>query len=408
MKNKFLLLSFWFLIHVILCAQNDELLLETKISIANKNSSQTFILNVSKNIQEAIEGYFYLPSEGNALSGEIIPGGFSFLNDKIFGDPISLFADKWVKNKFPMQDIAPITNRMNVGKVFSFQITPKQIDETGDSMYLFLKYCIYDLIKQKVTDLSFDYKLQLFYKFVAVPFNRKISFDFINAHFKDHTISFQFLKKKQSDVIANLKGNEIIADELMNSVDQSRIVDDKLNIGIEFLRKDIDASINGYDSFDSEFLLKVQQDQLGETKIEKSFQWEDKTLSVPVYYSHLNFPFRLYNDEKEKNYSTYKTRDDIFQSDYHIIIVPVSFNKDTLVADLFITYSKLKTDDVNRWTPIKKRLKLVKNLPLEIELPKENWSMNFTKGSELYDIYGYSDFERYVSEFLVIHFNTNK
>ncbi len=408
MKNKFLILSFWFLTHVILFAQNDELLLETKISIANKDSSQTFILNVSKNIQEAIEGYFCLPSEGNTLSGEIIPGGFSFLNDKIFGDPISLFADKWVKNKFPMQDIAPITNRMNVGKVFSFQITPKQIAGTSDSMYLFLKYCIYDLIKQKVTDLSFDYKLQLFYKFVAVPFNRKISFDFINSHFKDYTISFQFLKKKQSDVIANLKGNEIIANELMNSVDQSRIVDDKLNIGIEFLRKDIDASINGYDSFDSEFLLKVQQDQLSKTKKEKSFQWEDKTLSVPVYYSHLNFPFRLYNDEKEKIYSTYKTRNDIFQSDYHIIIVPVSFNKDTLVADLFITYSKLKTDGVNRWTPIKKRLKLVKNLPLEIELPKENWSMNFTKGSEFYDIYGYSDFERYVSEFLVIHFNTKK
>ena len=408
MKNKFLLFSFWYLVHGILFAQNDELLLDTKISIAKKDSSQSFILHCSKNLQGTIEGYFCLPFEGSTLSGEIIPGGFSFLNDKIFGDPISLFADKWVKNKFPMEDIAPITNGTNVGKILSFQIVPKQISETSDSLYLFLKYCVYDLIKQKVTDLSFDYKLQLFYKLVAVPFNRQISFDFINAHFNDCKISFQFEKEKQSDVITSMKSNQIIANELMNSVDQSRIVDAKFNVGIEFLRKDLNASVIGYDPFNSEYLLKVQQAQLEETKTEKSFQWENKTLAVPVYYSHLNFPFKLYNTEKEKAYSNYKTREEFFQSNYHIIIIPVSFSADTLMADLIINYSKMKTDDINRWTPIKKRLKLVKKLPLEIELPKENWSINYKRDSEVYDIYGYSDYERYVSEYLVIHYNTKK
>ena len=408
MKNIFLLFSLWFLVHVVLLSQNDGLLLDTKISIAKKDSSQTFILHCSKDLQGKIEGYFCLPFEGSTLSGEIIPGGFSFLNDKIFGDPISLFADKWVKNKFPTEDIAPITNGTNVGKILSFQIVPKQISETSDSLYLFLKYCVYDLIKQKVTDLSFDYKLQLFYKLVAVPFNRKISFDFINALFKDHTISFQFLKKKLSDVITSMKSNEIIANELMNSIDQSQIVDAKFNVGIEFLRKDLNASVIGYDPFNSEYLLKVQQDQLEETKIEKSFQWENKTLSVPVYYSHLNFPFKLYNTEKEKAYRNYKTREDFFQSNYHFIIIPVSFSADTLMADLIINYSKLKTDDINRWTPIKKRLKLVNNLPLEIELPKENWSVNYKRDSDVYDIYGYSDYERYISDYLVIHFNKKK
>jgi len=408
MKKIFSYFSFWLLIQVILQAQTENLLLDTKITIAEIGSSQTFILNCTKDLHEKIEGYLCLPFDGNSLSGEIIPGGFSFLNDKIYGDPIYLFADKWVKNKFPMEDIASIPNRTNVGKILSFQIVPKQISETSDSMYLFLKYCVYDLKKRSPDDLNFDYQIQLFYKFVAVPFNCKISFDFINSHFKDQQISFLFKRKKKAEVLSELKNNDIIFNELMNSVDASRIVDDKFNVGIEFLRKDLNASVIGYDPFNSEYLLKVQEDQLGEMKTEKSFEWENKTLSVPIYYSNLDFPFKLYNTEKEKAYSNYKTREEFFQSNYHIVIIPVSFSADTLTADLIINYSKLKTDDINRWTPIKKRLKLVKNLPLEIELPKENWSVNYKRDSEVYDIYGYSDYERYISEFIVIHFNTKK
>lgn len=406
MKKIFSYFSFWLLIQVILYAQTESLLLDTKITIAEKDSSQTFMLTCSKDLHEKVEGYLCLPFDGNSLSGEIIPGGFSFLNDKIFGDPIPFFADKWVKNKFPMEDIAPITNRTTVGKILSFQIEPKQISETSDSMYLLFKYCIYDLTKRNQEDFSFDYRIKLFYKFVAVPFNRTISFDFINAHFKDQQISFLFKKTQKAEVLSALKNNDIIFDELMNSVDASRIVDKGYKLGIEFVQKDINTS---NDPFDVEYFLKVQQDMLGETKIEKSFQWnKEKKGTVPVYFAHLNFPFKLYNQEKAKPYNSYTTKAEIFKSDYDIILVPISFNKDTLLADMFIIYSKLITNEIGRWTPIKKRLKLVHNLPVGVELPKENWSVNSSINGERYDIYGYSDFERYVSEHLIVHFNKTK
>jgi len=406
MKKIFSYFSFWLVIQVILYAQTENLLLDTKITIAEKGSSQTFILNCTKDLHEKIEGYLYLSFYGNSLGGEIIPGGFSFLNDKIFGDPIPFFADKWVKNKFPMEDIAPLTNGTNVGKILSFQIVPKQISESSDSMYLFLKYCICDSAKRSPDDLNFDYRIKLFYKFVAVPFNRTISFDFINAHFKDQQISFLFKKTQKAEVLSALKNNDIIFNELMNSVDASRIVDKDFDLGIEFVQKDINTS---NDPFDAEYFLKIRQDMLGETKIEKSFQWnKEKKGSVPVYFVHLNFPFKLYNQEKAKSYNSYTTKAEIFKSDYDIILVPISFNKDTLLADMFIIYSKLKINEIDRWTPIKKRLKLVPNLPVGIELPKENWSVNSTINGERYDIYGYSDFERYVSEHLIVHFNKTK
>ena len=82
MKKIFSYFSFWLLIQVILQAQTENLLLDTKITIAEIGSSQTFILNCTKDLHEKIEGYLCLPFDGNSLSGEIIPGGFSFLNDK--------------------------------------------------------------------------------------------------------------------------------------------------------------------------------------------------------------------------------------------------------------------------------------------------------------------------------------
>ncbi len=406
MKKVFLYLSIWFIVQVILCAQTEKLLLDTKITIAEKDGSHTFMLNCSKDLQEAIEGYICLSFEGNTISGEIIPGGFSFLNDKIFGNPISLFADKWIKNKFPMEDIAPITNRTNVGKIVSFQIVPKQISMTSDSMYLFLKYCVYDLMKRSPDGLNFDYRIKLFYKFVAVPFNRTISLEFLNSQFNDQQISFLFKRTKKTEVLSALKKNDIIFNELMNSVDASRIADNEFKLGVEFVQKDINIS---NDPFEAEYYLKVQQDMLDEIKIEKSFQWaKKKEASVPVYCAHLNFPFKLYNPEKAKSYNTHSSKDGIFQSDYDIVVVPISSSKDTLFVDLFIIYSKLKTNETGRWTPIKKRLKLVNNLPVWIELPKENWSINSTMSGERYDIYGYSDFERYVSEHLFVQFNSTK
>lgn len=37
-------------------------------------------------------------------------------------------------------------------------------------------------------------------------------------------------------------------------------------------------------------------------------------------------------------------------------------------------------------------------------MPKENWTAAFEKEGEKYQIYGYSDFERFVNEYIFINF----
>ncbi len=89
-------------------------------------------------------------------------------------------------------------------------------------------------------------------------------------------------------------------------------------------------------------------------------------------------------------------------------MVPISLNGDTLTADVFLNYSKITLDNIPRWTPIKKRVKLIQGYPIAINLPRENWSANFSRDGEKYNIYGYSDYERYVNEYLLISFDSIK
>ena len=73
-------------------------------------------------------------------------------------------------------------------------------------------------------------------------------------------------------------------------------------------------------------------------------------------------------------------------------------------VDVYIYYKKLAINQISRWTPLKKRLKLIPDYPVMIELPKENWSAHFTRQGEEYNIYGYSDYERFVNEYIYVSF----
>ncbi len=133
-------------------------------------------------------------------------------------------------------------------------------------------------------------------------------------------------------------------------------------------------------------------------------------LPAPIYYGKLKFPFILYNNPKDELYKNYNSKERVLQSTYEVFIVPISLMNDTLTLDLYIDYSKLNLDDgIPRWTQIKKRMTINNDWGVgSINLPKENWSASFTRDGEQYDIYGYSDFERFVKEHLNISYEVVK
>ena len=179
----------------------------------------------------------------------------------------------------------------------------------------------------------------------------------------------------------------------------------KVDIGTEYVRTVADGSL--HNGFPTKLLLRKQRNTMlvSEGIVEKISGRYTAFLSG-IYSVDFSFPFRIYNSEKEKLYNRYNTKPEIFQSQLHIRLVPVSLSMDSLTADLFITYNKLSLDDVPRWTPIKKRIILIKGSSLMIPLPKENWSAVFSRNNENYEIFGYSDFEKSVNEYVRITFNS--
>jgi hypothetical protein len=125
-------------------------------------------------------------------------------------------------------------------------------------------------------------------------------------------------------------------------------------------------------------------------------------------------PFILQNEEKVKSYKKYETYSAVMQSDYSIILIPISYERGYLTLDIIVDFTKLQlNDNIERWSPFKKRIELqIADGTLDIdgldskgkyiELPEENWSVNTTVGKDKYDIYGHSDYEKFIKEELYI------
>ncbi len=183
--------------------------------------------------------------------------------------------------------------------------------------------------------------------------------------------------------------------------------DTDLNLGVEFVRTDSKTEFFGGPAPKGETLLRDQHYHLNVVDcLKDELSGTEFELPVPVYSTQLKFPFRLYNPDKENLYQKYRTGNEVLNSRYNVFLIPISYTNDTLTVDLFLVYSKLNLNDgIQRWTPIKKRLSFISWS--KIQLPKENWSANFSRQGEDYDIYGYSDFERYINEYLFITLETN-
>jgi len=396
---------FFLLFIPVLQAEDQSYDLHMKMIITSPDTSIRTLNHTGKS-DEIIEGYFLLPRYKDMdlelpIRAFLQPGGFNFLDQKVFSGMGDFLGEKWAENKFPVTDLEMMTNGMDISKIISFQIKPVLLNMESDSITLFIKYAVFNLIEQKNYDLDYEYNLKLFYKKAEILFDEKSSFDFINEHFAGHTISFLFTKSSEQKRSLTVENSRNIIEEIVKSANESTLQDLNFNMGAELYRDKYPGSIapaaNNYLALYSEYHLP-DYNVIVNTATAEVFN-----LPVSIYKAELSFPFLLYNSQKNELYKNYLTREDLFQSTCDVIIVPVSMNADTLTADIFVSYKKLNLDDdFPRWSPIKKRLSINSLFGTTFELPKENWSASFTREGESYDIFGYSDFERYVSEWLII------
>jgi len=373
--------------------------------IIETSDTQSVILNYSGSPDEAIEGYYLQPRFENIYTpnAALRKGGFSFLDANIFGGFVETLSKKWIKNNLPVSDIASIANGLAPAKVLSFQIKPIIVDEKSDTLNLLVKYAVLNYWNNRESQLNFTPHVQLFYRWLRVKYNENIEFKIFEKLFDGCKFTARFWKGKYKSYI--IKSNNKLFEAIKKSTEESKIHGVNFSFNIGLIRTD------ETDRFKYRFIAKYQGQNLPSTEIlVNSEDNESVRLPAKIYFSRLQFPFVLYNTEKAKRYAQYKTKDEIFQSTYDVVIVPINITEDSLTYDLFLNYSKLNLGDgIPRWTPIKKRITVSKYWSFaEVELPKENWSANFTRKGEQYNIYGYSDFEQFVNEVLCIKFKVLK
>ncbi len=398
-------------------AQFDNYHLDFKAVAKSNDGKQKLVLFNRGSINDVIDGYILITRNNRSIEGKIQKGGFNFLEPSVFEVGVESLRRKWVENNFPINDIETMTNGLDVEKVYSFEITPVVLDIQNDSLSFFIKGVFYDLAKQndKHNEFNLNYNINLSYKLFKVPYNKTVPLDYLNEQFKDYTCSVVFNKIKKHDEYLSINNNRPLFDGIKQSAAESALPPNMIfNIGTGFIRTNTDNNyqhmiIAPYSPY--HFLLSIQRQPLAPINAVVDKEYIDRAdLPVDAYHAEMTFPFQLYNTEKSELYKNYKSEKEIFRSKYNVVVVPISLNEDTLTADVFLNYSKISLDDnIPRWTPIKKRIKLIEgNLPIALDLPKENWSANFTREGERYDIYGYSDFERYVNEYLLISFDSVK
>jgi len=398
LKNIYQTLLFILLPSMLTVAQNNDYLLNMKMVITSPDT-QIVTLNHTGTMNEKIEGYYLTPIHKNFFTKNAVlqKGGFSFLDPDVFGGFVEHMSKKWIKNKSPITDLEPMTNGLVPVKVLSFQIKPIAPDDRSDTLNLFIKYAVLDFMNNK--GLDFNSRIKLFYKWFRVQYNKNITLNIFNELFKEHKFTVLFTREKKSEKHLTIQNNDKLIEEIQKSAEESKLSNLLFDFDIEFFRRD-KMKLNGVD-----YISKYEEQNLRSAKsiIEPGKNGKIE-LPVNIYYGKLTFPFILYNTVKAKLYSSFANKKRIFKSTYNVVIVPINLINDSLTVDIFINYSKLNLDDgISRWTPIKKRITINNEWKMSsIVLPKENWSAFFSRNGKGYEIYGYSDYERFINEYINI------
>lgn len=372
------------------------------ISAENRQGNEKLVINGSLQEGQALEGYFLIPRFAPGgfepeILGKFTKGGFSFLEDQVFGEPVSFLKDKWAKNNFILPDLEPMTNGTNTGKVISFQISRQAGPHTGDSVLLFIKYTIYQFSKEN-TEFDLNYNIKLNYKSVKVPLGKEETIQQWSALVQNYNFKILLTQSAARMPVAGF--SKSLLQEIEASSRKSPMQNPRLSFDFCFVQR---KNILSDEDNQSDYYYKYKEQLLRSVYLPDERNAYKTKNTNEVYFLRLIFPFRLMNKNKANTLLAVKANEKLFTSTMNAVLVPLNISGDTLTAELFFHYTKMQDDNQGRWTPIKKVISFPLNHgAVRIDLPKENWSVPVFSSGKQTDIYGFSDFENFVNEYIII------
>lgn len=381
---------------------------EFRLTIQSNDKLQKETLSKLCNADENFEGYFsdtdlfdFIPN------GKIIKGGFNFLDKDNFGGIADAMKSEWLKNNSADSGLNDLLQFPEFTKALSFQLSALTDLNKKDSVHLFLKYSLFSNENKKSKHSpEFNLNVKLYYKHLIVPLSKEIPINIFSSVFKGYNFSLTVEPINNTSKVLECKLDEVILRKIAQSVSESKMTDSHFNFEVTFSKRNAlpkkspgQSDIYGYVNCKgvSEYNSIVNVTPSG---IRDEF-------SALIYYCSFNIPFSLANKEKMADYSGYKTISKYFNSNYRILIIPVIENKDHIVVDIYVEHKKLALEEnFNRWTPIYKRIEIPLKGGVRLDIPKENWTANFIRQGERYNIYGMPDYEKFIDETIYIQIIT--
>jgi hypothetical protein len=376
-----------------------------KLTLYSMDKTQQKILTKSCGTDENFEGYFADTHMFDFIPfGKIKKGGFSLIDKDVFGGIADIQRNEWLKNNFTDMGLSSLVLPPEFTTALSFQISAAPVINNKDSIHLFIKYAVFET-KAKTTIMKpdFDVNIKLNYKHFVIPLNMEIPLTVFNELFKGYKFSLETGGSAEEYRLVSNGIDRAAANRLKESADESILKDKNIGFEVVFSKRSIIPVKNANTA---DYSAYINCSGFSEKTLISSK--EVKEIRVPLFYCNFDVPFALFNRDKMEKFSSYKTFGKYFNSHYEIFIIPVSMSNQGITADIYIKYNKLNLeDDFNRWTPFFKRIEIPIKGGVRIDLPKENWTANFTRSGEQYDIYGYSDYEKFIDETLYISLKNN-
>jgi len=407
------------------CVAQSKSELKIKIKATSIDDRKQIVLHAHGELEDFYDGYIVFPNFMDRIQGGMQEGGFSFIDYTGLG---TLFENKiqrenLAKNKYPYGNLEVFSNGFDADKVLSFRVIPEFVDDKDDTVSVFIKYVLYDFEEGQPDYFKWDAKINLYNKLMRMPLNEEIPFEFFDDKLSDYKLSIFLSRIERGNDLINIKNNKLF-EGIKESAKNCKPIGEKFKFELNFGKSN---NLSG-DSY-SYFIGApngATQSNINLIDVESfntvGFDSERVDLSNDIYHAKITTPFSIQNKEKAKKYESYSSRGKIFVSEYNVYFLPISIEGDSLVGDLFITIEKLKIgDEIERWSPIQKnvKMKIIKKnrrsittnkfwASLVFQLPKENWSAFFSRSEEEYEIYGYSDYERFMNEYINIVISTDE
>jgi hypothetical protein len=413
-KTEFIL--FVFLLCGISIAQS-KYELKMKVNASSLDDKKQIELNANGGLEGFYDGYIIFPNIMNKIQGGLQDGGFSFLEyagiDTYFETKTQ--REQLAKNKVPSGNLEIFSNGLDADNVLSFRIVPEFINEEDDTVSLFIKYVLYDFDNEQSSNNKWDAKINFYTKVMRIPLNQETIIQFFDDKLSDYKLSV-FLSRVKTDTDLVVIKNKKLFEAIKKTVKNCEPINEKFKFDLNFGKSNkLSGATNFLFSVDdgSQSIINLIDVESFSTV---GFDSERVELPNNIYHAKITTPFNIQNKAKAEKFATYSSTKKIFISEYNVYFLPTSIEQDSLVGKLFISVEKLNIDDeIERWSPIYKNVKMKINkrrtqsittnqfwASLLLQLPNENWSAFFSRGGELFEIYSYSDYEKYMSEYINI------